>query len=95
MVVFADEVMKLASEAEFILVARQSMEEILGVSLASAVVKSMGSEFPEDPRIFEEKVRVALGPAADRIFEYILEKLVLKGLENVSKGLSDFTASVA
>ena len=58
MVAFADEVMKLASEAEFILVARQSMEEILGVSLASAIVKSMDRSSPRIPG----SLRRRLGP---------------------------------
>lgn len=83
---FRRDTLKLVSEPEFGLVAKESLVEMLGESLASTILSSIGSDSLEDPKIFEERLGNLLGRAADRIIEHIGKNLVLRSLENLSKG---------
>ncbi|MFQ6134908.1 MAG: hypothetical protein ACE5KU_03720 [Nitrososphaerales archaeon] len=72
---FADKVSRLAPKDDFVKVARQSLNEVLGESAASAVIYHLGVKESEDPKVFEERLRAIFGIGADTILKRILEKL--------------------
>ena len=73
---FADKVARLTSKANFAEVVRQSLNEILGESAASAVIYHLGgTEALLDPEVFEERLKAIFGVGAKIILERIRKNL--------------------
>jgi len=73
---FADRVARLARKADLAEVAKQSLEEIMGESAASAVTHHLGgAEVLRDPVALERSLKNLLGIGAEIVFRIHPEEL--------------------
>ncbi len=83
---FADVSKKLVSPREFRRLAKYSLVEILGDSLASRALEYMGGEIPQNPQVFKRELKEVLGTSADKVLDYMVSELRSRELKNISRG---------
>lgn len=82
---FVAQVKEWATEGEFSRVADETLDEILGGSIKSILMKSAGCDLMGDPAVLETQLRSLLGKAAEDVLDCIIRQLRSRSLERLAR----------